>query len=146
MELLDIWDSHFRSIVESIAHENNGKKSAAYQEIADRTKYKYDYIYQVYTRKLNKRVNVDFMKALGEAFADGRPAGWINQPPGSPAAIAAPKTPEKTSIHSEMGKTLAEVFDSIQGDSLIKSRAFRDAMTALEPYTQQVAPKTPDQE
>jgi uncharacterized protein YdbL (DUF1318 family) len=68
MELLDIWDSHFRSIVESIAHENNGKKSAAYQEIADRTKYKYDYIYQVYTRKLNKRVNVDFMKALGAAL------------------------------------------------------------------------------
>jgi hypothetical protein len=57
-----------------------------------------------------------------------------------------PKPPEKASSHSEMGKTLAEVFDSIRGDSLIKSRAFRDAMTALEPYTQPGAAKMRDPE
>lgn len=76
--------AHFRRLVE----ENSlpGKDglpdlSSGYRKVADVADLTYDYVYQLYAGKSNKKtIGAKSLKKISEAFADGRPADWMDQP------------------------------------------------------------------
>jgi hypothetical protein len=80
MDISDIWGAHLRAIIDDIAPgTGRGVKTPAYHEVAAKTRFKKEYVYQAYTGRA--RVGQDFAAALGRAFANGRPEGWINVAP-----------------------------------------------------------------
>lgn len=98
MDISDIWGEHLRAIVDGIAPgEGRGVKTPAYRAVAELTRFEKEYVYQVYTGR--KRVGSDFASALERAYANGRPAGWINvalhKSNSAPDELPANDTPEK---------------------------------------------------
>lgn len=80
MDISEIWGAHLRAIIDRIAPgEGRGVKTPAYREVAEKTRFEKEYVYQAYTGR--KRIGQDFAKALERAFGEGMPAGWINVAP-----------------------------------------------------------------
>lgn len=80
MDISEIWGLHLRAIVDRLAPgEGRGVKTPAYHAIASATRFDKEYVYQAY--KGYKRIGKDFAAALGRAYGEGRPEGWINVAP-----------------------------------------------------------------
>jgi len=91
MTIEDIWGAHLRSIVEKEAQAAGGRLRDGYKSVASKTAKSTEYIYQLYKGKPKangapRKVSVDFAKALGRHYAEGRNPDWINFPPPDSAA------------------------------------------------------------
>ncbi len=86
MTIEDIWLAHLRAIVEKEAQAAGGSLRDGYKSVASKTTKSTEYIYQLYKGKPKangapRKVSVDFAKALGKHYAEGRNPDWINIPP-----------------------------------------------------------------
>lgn len=91
MTIEDIWAANFRAIVEKEAQAAGGRLRDGYKGVASKTAKSTEYIYQLYQGKPKangapRKVSVEFAKALGRHYAEGRNPDWINFPPADSAA------------------------------------------------------------
>lgn len=83
--------AHFRAIVEAEAKAAGGserhRNRAAYRAIAAKTQLDEEYIYQLH-KGLKKNLGPAAVQKLSEAYANGRPPGWMDLPVGQSQATS----------------------------------------------------------